>query len=91
MKPCTSTCASVANTVLWNREPETEDDALPVPLEAIQAPLAAVNVGLESFYNGLVAQGARAVQVEWKPPAGGNEKLAGILARMKGTQGTART
>jgi FdrA protein len=58
-------------------------EGTPVPLETIQGPVAAVNVGLESFYDSLVAQGARAVQVEWKPPAGGNEKLAGILARMK--------
>jgi FdrA protein len=65
-------------------EPENGEGAKPVPLEAIQAPLAAVNVGLEYFYDSLVAQGARAVQVEWRPPAGGNEKLAGILARMKG-------
>ena len=64
-------------------EPETGEGATPVPLETLQAPLAAVNVGLESFYDSLLAQGARAVQVEWKPPAGGNEKLAGILARMK--------
>ncbi|HSS77654.1 MAG TPA: acyl-CoA synthetase FdrA, partial [Thermoanaerobaculia bacterium] len=55
----------------------------PVPLHALQYPLAAINVGLESFYDSLRAQGANAVQVEWKPPAGGNEKLAGILARMK--------
>lgn len=55
----------------------------PVPLEEIRGPLAAVNVGLESFYDSLLAQGARAVHVEWKPPAGGNEKMAGILARMK--------
>jgi FdrA protein len=55
----------------------------PVPLETIQGPVAAVNVGLESFYDSLVAQGAAAVQVEWKPPAGGDDKLAGILARMK--------
>ncbi|HSK75255.1 MAG TPA: acyl-CoA synthetase FdrA [Thermoanaerobaculia bacterium] len=55
----------------------------PVPLPAVHGPLAAVNVGLESFYDSLVAQGARAVHVEWKPPAGGNEKMAGILARMK--------
>jgi len=63
---------------------EQEREGEPVPLEILQPPLAAVNVGLESFYDSLVAQGARAVQVEWKPPAGGNEKLAGILARMKG-------
>ncbi len=69
-------------------EAENAEDAAPVPLETIQEPLAAVNVGLESFYDSLVAQGARAVQVEWKPPAGGNEKLAGILARMKGQERT---
>ena len=57
---------------------------LPVPPDAVQGPVAAVNVGLESFYDSLVAQGAAAVQVEWRPPAGGDEKLAGILARMKG-------
>jgi FdrA protein len=55
----------------------------PVPLEAVRPPLAAVNVGLESFYDSLVAQGAPAVQVDWRPPAGGDERLAGILARMK--------
>lgn len=60
-----------------------EPQGPPVPLESVQGPLAAVNAGLESFYDSLVAQGARAVHVEWKPPAGGNEKLAGILARMK--------
>ena len=57
---------------------------IPVPLEALAEPVAAINVGLESFHDSLVAQGAAAVHVEWRPPAGGNEKLAGILARMKG-------
>jgi FdrA protein len=56
----------------------------PVPLEAVQAPIAAVNVGLESFHDSLLAQGAASVHVDWRPPAGGNERLAGILARMKG-------
>jgi FdrA protein len=65
--------------------PETRDgEAGPVSLQEIQAPLAAVNVGLESFYDSLFSQGARAVQVEWKPPAGGNERLAALLSRMKG-------
>ena len=62
--------------------PRFEDP--PVPLEALRGPVAAINVGLESFYDSLVAQGASAVQVDWRPPAGGDEKLAGILARMKG-------
>ena len=55
----------------------------PVNLEQLNQPLAAINVGLESFYESLVSQGAQAVQVEWRPPACGNEKLASLLAKMK--------
>jgi FdrA protein len=46
-------------------------------------PLAAINVGVETFYESLKAQGAEAVQVDWRPPAGGNEDLMSILAKMK--------
>lgn len=56
---------------------------VPVALETLSQPLAAINVGLESFYASLVGQGAQAVHVDWRPPAGGNEKLAAILAKMK--------
>ena len=56
-----------------------DETGKPVPLEPVGG---AINVGLESFYDSLVAQGTPAVQVEWRPPAGGNEKLAAILARM---------
>lgn len=55
----------------------------PVDLEQLKQPLAAINVGLESFYESLTLQGAQAVHVEWRPPAGGNEKLAALLAKMK--------
>ncbi len=55
----------------------------PVALETLNAPLAAINVGLESFYASLVGQGAQAIHVDWKPPAGGNEKLARILAKLE--------
>lgn len=55
----------------------------PVNLEQLKQPLAAINVGLESFYESLTLQGAQAVHVEWRPPAGGNEKLAALLAKMK--------
>ena len=55
----------------------------PVDLATLQRPLAAINVGLESFATNLVAQGAPTLQVDWRPPAGGNEKLMGILERMK--------
>jgi FdrA protein len=55
----------------------------PVDLETLKKPMQAINVGLESFSENLKDQGAPFVQVDWKPPAGGNEKLAGILERMK--------
>lgn len=55
----------------------------PVNLEQLKQPLAAINVGLESFYESLVSQGTQAVHVEWRPPAGGNERLAALLAKMK--------
>ena len=55
----------------------------PVDLEALKKPLAAINVGLESFASNLKDQGAPYVHVDWKPPAGGNEKLMNILQKMK--------
>lgn len=55
----------------------------PVNLDQLKQPLAAINVGLESFYESLTSQGAQAVHVEWRPPAGGNEKLAALLQKMK--------
>lgn len=55
----------------------------PVALDVLGSAPAAINVGVESFYDSLRSQGAPVIQVEWKPPASGNEKLAGILARMK--------
>ncbi len=57
--------------------------AMPVALNLLGEPLAAVNIGLESFYTSLLAQGADALQVEWRPPAGGNEKMAALLARLR--------
>lgn len=54
-----------------------------VDLSAIQKPLSAINVGLDSFVVSLTAQNAAVIHVDWRPPAGGNEKLMDILARMK--------
>lgn len=58
--------------------------AAPVPLDVLDTPLSAVNVGLEAFHASLQSQGATTIHVEWRPPAGGDERLAGILGRMKG-------
>ena len=55
----------------------------PVPLDALEQPVAAINVGLESFHQSLLSQGAQALQLDWRPPAGGDERLASLLQRMK--------
>ena len=76
-----------AGLILQALNPPTETPVVeatkPVDLATLQRPLAAINVGLESFAANLVAQGAPTLHVDWRPPAGGNEKLMGILERMK--------
>ena len=54
-----------------------------VDLAKIQAPLAGINVGLESFAESLKDQDADAIHVDWRPAAGGNQKMAALLERMK--------
>jgi FdrA protein len=55
----------------------------PVRLRVGDGQLAAINAGLASFMESAQAQGAEVVQVDWRPPAGGNEDLMAILAKMK--------
>jgi FdrA protein len=54
-----------------------------VDLAVLHEPLAAINVGLESFTESLMAQGAPVIQVDWRPPAGGDERLMAILERLR--------
>lgn len=69
---------------VYNRLPPPIANFPPVSLAAFGGnEVTAVNVGLESFYESVVGQGGTAVQVDWRPPAGGNEKLMAILAKMK--------
>ncbi len=57
--------------------------APPVPLASFQGSAAVINVGVESFYDSLIGQGVKAIHVDWRPPASGNQKLMDILAKMK--------
>ncbi|MBE0684853.1 MAG: acyl-CoA synthetase FdrA [Anaerolineaceae bacterium] len=66
-----------------NETAEDEYVFTSVDLSTLDKELMAINVGLESFAEDLVKQEVPVVHVEWKPPAGGNEKLAAILERMK--------
>ncbi len=58
-------------------------DGKPLDLAQFGDQFAAINVGLESFYDSLQSQGFETVQVDWRPPAGGKEDLMAILAKMK--------
>lgn len=44
--------------------------------------LAVINVGVPSFHNDLLKQGADVVNLEWKPPAGGNPQLVAALDQL---------
>jgi FdrA protein len=60
-----------------------ETKMLPLSPDAFSRSVAAINVGLEVFYDSMEAQGASMVQVDWRPPAGGNEKLMNLLSQLK--------
>ena len=69
--------------LLRRREDEGGEEGLkPVNLDVLREPLAAINVGLTSFAESLQAQGPEVIQVDWRPPAGGNERLMAILQRL---------
>lgn len=42
-----------------------------------------INVGLKSFTDSITAYGGKVVQFDWRPVAGGNEKMRKILALLK--------
>jgi hypothetical protein len=44
--------------------------------------LAVINVGLRIFSDALKEQNVPCVQVDWRPPAGGNPDLMAILAKL---------
>lgn len=41
-----------------------------------------INVGLERFSNSVKEQEVPAIQVDWRPPAGGNRRLMEILEKL---------
>ena len=50
--------------------------------ELFSSELHTVNFGLEAFYRDLLSQGKPAVQVSFKPAAGGDEKLMALLSAL---------
>ena len=51
--------------------------------------VSAVNLGLSTFADALRAQGAPVVDVDWRPPAGGDADAVALLTRLWGAHGDA--
>lgn len=51
--------------------------------ELFSSRLAIANVGVDIFAKAFRAQKTPCVQVDWKPPAGGNKKMADLLDKLK--------
>ncbi|MHA1448284.1 MAG: oxamate carbamoyltransferase subunit AllG family protein [Candidatus Hodarchaeales archaeon] len=50
--------------------------------ELFKSELKVINVGLSSFKDTLVSSGVECVQVDWKPPAGGNKEALDALSKL---------
>ncbi len=72
-----------AEYIHWSFQTELGEEFPLVPLENFEEPISAINVGLEIFYDRLIAQGASAVHVDWRPPAGGDNEILSILEKMR--------
>ncbi len=51
--------------------------------ELFEQPLSVINLGLEVFALELAAAGVPVVHVDWRPPAGGDPRLAALLAQLE--------
>ena len=50
-----------------------------VHADPLETPIIGINVGLRMFAESLREQGVQVVQVDWVPPAGGDQQLADLL------------
>jgi hypothetical protein len=50
--------------------------------ELLNKPLVVINLGLKKFAESLEMQRIEVVQVDWVPPAGGDEAMADLLDQL---------
>lgn len=56
---------------------------MPEQRDLLGGPPSIINVGLEVFAETLQGLGFQVVQVDWSPPAGGDQRLADLLSRLE--------
>ena len=52
-------------------------------LRIFTEPLRVINIGVEGFAEDLKAAGVEVVQLDWRPPMGGDARLASLLANLQ--------
>lgn len=48
----------------------------------LNEPVVVINLGLKKFADSLEAQGIEVIQVDWVPPAGGDQELIDLLDKL---------
>lgn len=62
--------------------PSEPSEQVAPPADLLQHTPVVINVGLEGFADELAAQGVEVMQLDWRPPAGGDPELADLLSRL---------
>ena len=52
-------------------------------LKIFTEPLRVINIGIEGFATDLKAAGVEVIQLDWRPPTGGDSRLASLLASLQ--------
>lgn len=52
-------------------------------LRLFRSDLTVVNLGLDTFAEALRREGVRVLQMNWRPPAGGNKRLIELLKKLE--------
>jgi hypothetical protein len=50
--------------------------------DLLQSPLVVINLGLEKFAKSLKEQNLEVLQVDWVPPAGGDQEMIDLLDQL---------
>ncbi len=52
-------------------------------LKIFTEPLRVVNIGIEGFAEDLRAAGVEVIQLDWRPPTGGDARLTSLLVSLQ--------
>jgi len=62
---------------------DTDSDKPTPKNRLLSEKLNVINIGLEQFSTGLQQMDVPVVHLDWKPPAGGNIRLATLLSKLE--------